>query len=293
MLAILKTRKGIIYASIGVLVLITAIVISVTILNKDVVAEVNGEKISQTELNKLLNDTYGDDILDSLISKKLIEQAAAKKDLSVSKNEIDEEFKALQESYGGEDAFKQTIASSGVTETQVRADIKNYLLAEKILKPGIKVSDEEIKQYFEDNKDSFATSEQVKASHILVEDEATANEIKVKLVNGEDFAKLAKEYSTDTTTKENGGDLGYFSKGDMVAEFEEVAFTLGVNEISAPVKTDYGYHIIKVIDKKAAQEAKFEEHKKEIKETLTDEKLSSEYTKWLEDAKKDAKIKKY
>lgn len=293
MLAKIKSHKGIMFSITGLLIVASIILLTFTLMNKDAAAEVNGEVITQDELNEILNNTYGNDILEALISEKLIEQAASKKNLTVSKAEIDDEYQTVVDSYGGDEAFKETIAASGVTEAQVKADIKSYLLAEKLLKPGIKISEDEMKQYFEDNKASFATDDQVKASHILVADEKTANEIKEKLANGEDFAKLAKEYSTDTSTKDNGGDLGYFSEGDMVAEFEEVAFTLAVNEISSPVKTDYGYHIIKVVEKKEATEAKYEDHKKEIEATLLDEKLSTEYTSWLEDAKKDADIKTY
>lgn len=104
---------------------------------------------------------------------------------------------------------------------------------------------------------------------------------------------MAKEYSTDTTTAESGGDLGYFSSGDMVAEFEEVAFALGVDEISAPVKTDYGYHIIKVVDHQEAKEANFEDSKEEISDTLMNDKMSTEYTVWLEELKEEYEITNY
>ncbi|WP_147534735.1 peptidylprolyl isomerase [Bacillus marasmi] len=293
MLAKLKSRNGMMYALTGVLIVASIIVLTLILMNKDAIAEVNGEVINQNELNKILNETYGEEMLEALISEKLIEQAAAKKHIKVSKSEIDKEYQTVVDSYGGEESFKETIEASGVTVAQVKADIKSYLLAEKLLKPSIKISEEEMKQYFEDNKASFTTPQQVKASHILVEDESKANEIKEKLANGEDFTKLAKEYSTDTSTKDKGGDLGFFYEGDMVAEFEEVAFTLSVNEISSPVKTDYGYHIIKVFEKKEAIEAKYEDHKKDIKAALLDEKLSTEYTSWLEDARLDANIKKY
>ena len=147
--------------------------------------------------------------------------------------------------------------------------------------------------YFDENKDSFAQTKQVKASHILVEDEETAKEVQEKLDNGEDFAELAKEYSTDTASAESGGDLGFFGEGSMVAEFEEAAFSMKVDEISDPVKSDYGYHIIKVTDTKEAAEANFEKSKEEIKGILLDEKMTTEYPTWLEKKQKEYDVKNY
>ena len=159
-----------------------------------------------------------------------------------------------------------------------------------MIEPTIKITDEEISAYFEENKDSFAQAEQVEASHILVKDKATAEEVLKKLNDGGDFAKLAKEYSTDTSNAENGGSLGYFGKGQMVAEFEDVAFKLKVNEISDPVKTEYGYHIIKVTGKKEAKAANLKDNKEAIKETLLTQKLQTEYPTWLESKKAEYKI---
>lgn len=209
----------------------------------------------------------------------------------MSESELKKELKTLQDSYGGETAFKSAMKSSGLSTERVNKDLKTYVLTRKILEPRIKITDAEMKTYFDENKATFAQDEQVKASHILVADEKTANEVKDKLAKGEDFAKLAKEYSTDTGTKDNGGDLGFFKKGDMVPEFETAAFSLGVNEISEPIKTDYGYHIIKVVDKKASTDAKYEDHKAEVKEAIMSEKIQTEYTTWLAEEKKDAKIK--
>ncbi len=125
--------------------------------------------------------------------------------------------------------------------------------------------------------------EQVKASHILVDSEATAQEVRNKLLAGADFAELAKEYPTDTNNNENGGELGFFSKGNMVAEFENVAFALAVGEISEPVKTEYGYHIIKVEEKQAAKEATYEECQALVKEALFNEKLPTAYNTYFEE----------
>lgn len=271
-----------------------AIIAGILLSTKDsVVAKVGDASISENELQQTLLDQYGADALDVLITNKLIELEADKQKITVSDEEVDEELATLAESYGGETALEEAVVASGMTMDDVRDDIINYIKTEKLLEPRIEITDEELQTYFDENKDTFATAEQVQASHILVADEATANEVKSKLDAGGDFSELAKEYSTDTTTAESGGDLGYFSSGDMVAEFEEVAFALGVNEISAPVKTENGYHIIKVVDHQEAKEANFEDSKEEIKDTLMNDKMSTEYTVWLKELKEEYKITNY
>jgi foldase protein PrsA len=260
---------------------------------KDTAASINGEEISKEELYSKLTDLYGKDTLDSLVTNKMIEMEAKKEKVKVTGNEIDEELTKLQESYGGEEAFTSALEQNNVSMNKIREDIEFYLLAEKLIEPDISITDEEMKTYFEENKDSFDEKEQVKASHILVEDEATAKKVKEELDNGKDFAELAKEYSTDTSNADDGGDLGYFTKGEMAEEFEKAAFELEINKVSEPVKTDFGYHIIKVSDKKAAKAATFEDHKDEIKELLFDEKIQTEYPNWLEEKKSEYEIKSY
>jgi foldase protein PrsA len=260
---------------------------------KDTAASINGEEISSEELYSKLTDLYGKDTLDSLVTNKMIEMEAKKEKVKVTGNEIDEELTKLQESYGGEEAFTSALQQNNVSMDKIREDIEFYLLAEKLIEPDISITDEEMKTYFEENKDSFDEKEQVKASHILVEDEATAKKVKEELDTGKDFAELAKEYSTDTSNAADGGDLGYFSKGEMAEEFEKAAFEMEVNTVSNPVKTDFGYHIIKVSDKKAAKAATFEDHKGKIKELLFDEKIQAEYPNWLEEKKSEYDIKSY
>jgi foldase protein PrsA len=260
---------------------------------EETVARVNGEAISKGELYDLLVSQYGTEALDSLISERIVSMEAKKQNIDVSQTEKDKEMKKLTDSYGGEEVFQQTIEASGVSIEEVEKDIEMYIKIQKLLEPNIKISEEEMKAYFEENKDLYGTVEQVKARHILVDKEETAKEIKNKLSAGEDFAKLAKQYSIDNSTKAQGGDLGYFSKGQMVAEFEEAAFSLGINEISEPVKTEYGFHIIQVLDKKAAKEGNFEENKDEIKEHLLEEKIQTEYVTWLEKKKSEYKIERY
>ncbi len=280
--------------TIGTALIGLAIIAGILLSTKgSVIAKVGDASISEDELQQTLLDQYGTDALDVLITNKLIELEANKQKITVSDEEVDEELATLAESYGGETALEEAVVASGSTMDDVRDDIISYIKTEKLLKPRIEITDEELQTYFDENKDTFATAEQVQASHILVADEATANEVKSKLDAGEDFSELAKEYSTDTTTAESGGDLGYFSSGDMVAEFEEVAFALDVGEISAPVKTDYGYHIIKVIDHQEAKEANFEDSKEEISDSVMNDKMSTEYTVWLEELKEEYEITNY
>ena len=137
------------------------------------------------------------------------------------------------------------MAYYGYTLDDIKKDVTMNIQIKRLLGPNITIGEEDISSYFEQNKTSFDQKEEVRARHILVKTEDQAKEIKEKISAGEDFAQLAKEHSTDEMTKESGGDLGFFGKGKMVKEFEEEAFGLGIGEISNPVKTDYGYHLIK------------------------------------------------
>lgn len=152
---------------------------------------------------------------------------------------------------------------------------------EKIVGPDIEITDEQMSAFFEENKDSFEQPSQVEASHILVATQEEADDVKAKLDDGGDFAELAAEYSTDTANAESGGVLGAFGAGEMAPEFEEAAFSMEVDEISKPVKTDYGFHLIQVTGKTEAVEASLENSKEQIEETLFDEALNTKYAEWL------------
>jgi len=243
----------------------------------EVVGRVNGEAITKDELYDALKMQYGQETLNTLISEKIIKLEIKKHNIEVPEEDVEEEFQKLVEQYGGQEQFEQIFESYGYNQNDIKEDIKMNLQLKKLLEPKITIAEEEMKEYFETNKATYDTKEQVKVSHILVETEAKAQEVRNKLLAGADFAELAKKYSTDTSNNENGGELGFFSKGDMTAEFENVAFALKVGEVSEPVKTEYAYHIIKVEEKQAVKEATYEESKALVKEALFNEKLPTAY----------------
>ena len=274
----------------AIVLLGTGLLFSFAFSKKEIVASVEGETITKDDLYNLLVEQNGAEALNSLIVNKVIENEAKKEDIKISDKELDEELTNYIETLGGEELFNASLEQSGMKIDSIKENIKQYLTIKKLVEPRIEVTDEEVETFFEENKDEFNEEEQVKASHILVEDEKTAKAVDEKIAAGEDFAELAAEYSKDTANAESGGDLGYFSKGKMLEEFDNMAFSMEIDEISDPVKTESGYHIIKLTDKKEAKEAVFDEHKDEIKETLFEEKLKTEYPTWLEEKKADYKI---
>lgn len=285
------TNKKILIAT-GVL-LAAAIAVAFLLVFDNKAATVNGEKISKSELDDALSSQYGSTVLDTLISDEIIRQEMKKENIKVSDKEIAEEMEAYMDTFGGEDTFNEVLKNSGVDVSIIEKNIMTYLASKKILEPRIEITDEEIQTYFDENKDSFDKEEEVAASHILVDDEKTAKEVVKKIEQDEDFAELAKEYSTDTASKDNGGELGFFAKGDMVKEFEEKAFGMENGDISEPVKTEYGYHIIKVTDKQEPKKAELEEVKEEIKDILLESKLESEYSVWLNEKFEEYEIKTF
>jgi len=258
--------------------------------DSEAVATIDGETITKDDLYQVMVKQYGQDTLNYLITEKIIQLEAEKHKIEVTDEEIDQELQGMMDQYGGEVAFNQILAANNLTIDDLKENIVTNVQIKKLLEPEIEITEEEMKEYFNNNKEQFDQPEQIKARHILVADEETAKEVKSKLDAGEDFAELAKEYSTDPGSKEQGGELGFFGRGEMVPEFEEVAFTLDVGTISEPVQSDYGYHIIQVEEKKEAKEATFEESKEEIKDKLFEQKMQSAYSPWLQDKKSQYKI---
>jgi len=269
--------------SIGILVIAGAAYLGLTRSNEEVVARVGGEVITKDELYDFMVQQTGQEALDNLVVKKIIELEAEDQNIEVTAEEIDKEVEELAEYYGGKDAMTQTLAMYNINLDQVREDVTVNIKLEKLLSQRIEITDQEVQEHFQANQEAYAVEEQIKVSHILVDSEETAQEITTLLAEGRNFADLAEEYSTDTGSKNQGGNLGMVTRGEMVEEFEQAAFAMQPGQISDPVKSEYGYHIIKVEEKTEARPGTLEENYDKIKDTLFQQKMESEYPAWLDE----------
>jgi foldase protein PrsA len=225
--------------------------------NGDVVVETNAGDITKEEFYEALKSKHGEAVLRELVETKLLEA-----EVEVSKAEVDEKMATIKENFETDEAFEVALQSSPYkTEEDLRKVIKNDIMLFKYATKGVEVTDENINEFFNE----YVKREEVKASHILVEDEEQAKEILSQIKNGADFAALAKEHSIDTNSAVKGGDLDFFTRGKMVPEFEKVAFSLEVGEVSDLVKSQFGYHIIKVTDVKLTEKT-LEADREEIEE---------------------------
>jgi peptidyl-prolyl cis-trans isomerase C len=168
--------------------------------------------------------------------------------------------------------------------------IKQYAVSK--LFRGIVIGEEELKSLYEADKSHFNTPESVKASHILIKTQEQAEEIQQGIEKGMAFEEAAQQYS-ECPSARNGGDLGYFTRGQMVPEFEETAFSMEMNEISTPVKTQFGYHLIRLTDRKPASSKAFEEVRDQLFQELSTQRQQEAYSQMVAELKGKYEVKTF
>ena len=289
---------------------------------KDPVATVDGDKISKAQLDEAFDKAVQmtgvkasdlspeqklegyRQILDELITEKLVNKAAA--GITVPQSDVDAQIAKIKAQFPSDEDFSKQLAQVGQTPEQLSDTIKKMLQQQRWLEGQLtgktEVTDEEAKKFYEENKTEFQQPETVKASHILfrVNKEDSEDVVNQKLKaaqgaetrakKGEDFTALAKELSEEPGAKESGGDLGFFPKDRMVPEFAEVAFTEKVGDISDPVRTQFGWHVIKVTDKKGAGTLPYDEVKEQLIGYLKNKKQEEAAQELLKSLRDSAKI---
>ena len=208
--------------------------------------------ISKEDLYNKMKDRAGKQILRGMVLEKVLV-----KNHKVDDKEVDKKVDEYKKQLG--DQFDAALKQQGFTKDSFKESVRAELAMDKAIESSI--TDKELKENYKP---------EIKASHILVKDEATAKKVKEELGQGKSFEELAKQYSEDKGSAEKGGDLGYFGPGKMVKEFTDAAYKLKKDEVSEPVKSQFGYHIIKVTDIK--EQKPFEEEKANIKKDLVEKK---------------------
>ncbi|WP_255547842.1 peptidylprolyl isomerase [Crassaminicella indica] len=314
----MKTKAKTIFVMLLVFTLVFAAGCAKKAVNeKDIVAKVGDKVISKDAYNKVLfmhkkiieskrgdqiwtEDVNGktylqavqEEVLDKMIMEEAIIQYMEKEEEKVDDKEVDEQYKALMQGMKGQEGaenFFKELKEEGIDESFWKSQIKRDLYVGKFQEKTVKalaLTDEKLKKYYDEHKEEYKDI-QVRASHILVDQEEKAKELLKRVKNGEDFAKLAKENSKCSSSKK-GGDLGYFGRGKMLPEFEKAAFSLKVGEISDIVKTEYGYHIIKVTDRKEEM-IKFEDIKEYIRGVMVQSAIKNK----MDQVKASFKIEKF
>lgn len=265
-------------------------------------------------------------VVNQLIIQKLLDQEAEARGIKVSQKDIDQAIKDVMDKMGGKDQLMNTLRNNGISTAEFKKDIKVQVKMQKLATEAgnINVTDADCKNFYNKNQDKFRHADQVRASHILIsanpyqiqqeitaksktkmdekelkaavekvmaEKQAEAEKLAKELqADNSKFAQYAKKYSEDPQSAKQGGDLGFFAKDRMVPEFAEAAFKVKPNTVTEPVKSQFGYHIIFVTDRRGAGVVPYEKAKSDIKDYLVQEKQIKALDELTTAAKKKAKI---
>lgn len=248
-------------------------------------------KPGSTEYNQLKNQAVG-----YLVQRAEFAQEADDLGVNITDKQIEDRLTQIKKQYfGGKDSrYKAQLKQQGITEDQVRDDIESQLVSEQIfnkITTDVKVTDADLRKYYNDHKSQYSVPEQRVIAHILVKKKSLADQLYQQIQAGANFAKLAKKYSKDPGSKAQGGKLT-ISKGQTVAPFDQTAFLMHTGQVSHPVKTEFGYHIIKAIGEiTPAKTTPYKDVKESIRQQLIQQRKNDAMTKWVAGVTKDFKTK--
>jgi peptidyl-prolyl cis-trans isomerase C len=262
-----------------------------------------GKKLSDKDKKR-----HEANVLDRLITMEVLYQESEKKGIEVDPKKVEQQYDMLLKRYPDKEKFNEFLQQWDVTEEKIKAEIKRGTAIQELIKTNvadkIEVDDKDVKKFYNENPEKFKSPEEIKTSHILIKfDPEKASDakkaaakkkleaVKERLAKGEDFGALAKEVSEGPSNK-TGGDLGFVSRGQMVKPFEDAVFAMKAGEVSDIVETQFGYHLIKVFEKRPAKKLTFEEIKDRLSDQLKQQKAQEEAIAYIKELKSAAKIEK-
>lgn len=284
-------------------------------LSADTLAVVNGRTISKDDLSTRLKifelffkqpmdaQESKKQVLDQMVRDRLVRDAAGQANVTVTDEQVENEmsrfFGALDRQYVTRDEVNKQLEKLGLTNDQIAAFLKEFLIGQRMVeakKGEVKTTEEELHAYYDEKKETLYNYKEdvTRAAHVLVplDQEAKAKEIAAKAKAGGDFAELARLYSVDPASAALGGDLGYFTRDGMVKEFADAAYGIDPGRTSDPVQTQFGWHIILVLDKQGPGLLPFEKAHDDVMNRVLVDKQERVYEQWLSDLEKGAKITK-
>ncbi len=291
-------------------------------IKKKVVAKVGDKKITEMDVQRymkvLLPMTYyhrniSDEklkelrkkALEYLINRELLYHEAKKKGIKVSKEQLDKLIEELKQQYKSKENLEKLLQQTGITLEQFREELKKRLMIDKLIKEYVEVNltEEELKKYYEENKYKFKEPESLKLRYIYIKVDPTnpkgrqiakekAEKAYKEIMSGKDFGDVAYRYSDDLS-RIKGGEIGFVHKGRFEKKIEEEIYKLKKGEVSKPIETTVGFHIVKVEDKRPERLVSFEKIKEKLKRELTEKIRKERFEALLENAKKDLKVEIY
>ncbi|HXW50688.1 MAG TPA: peptidylprolyl isomerase [Candidatus Acidoferrales bacterium] len=253
------------------------------------IVSVNGEKITKSALDNRLENQAGKTTLQQMVDTQLVLQYGKQAGINPTDAQIQDQVTQLEQRFPP-GQFDSILKQQGLTMDDVKTIEKVQLIIKQAVDKQINISQADITDFYNKNRTMYNTPAQVRARHILVKTKAQADAILAQLQHGADFATLAKQYSDDPGSKAQGGELGWFSATQMVAPFAQAAFALNVGQISQPVNTPFGWHIIQVEGKRPAHQASLAEVEPKIRDSLVEQQEAAQGAPFIQQLRDKANI---
>ena len=257
-----------------------------------VMLKVNGTPILRSAVADRVWKEYGSDVLNVMVDELLLSQAQTKLGVKADPAEVEARLKRVRSQFPEEKTFEEKLKAGGDSLAALKARISTAVARDQLVGKArnLSVTDDEVLQFFDANKEKLGEPEAVHLSHILLADQKQADDFLMAIKAGADFAKLAAQASLDSATKEKGGDAGFVSRGMLPADIEQAVFALKPGEVGPVLKSGQGFHLLKVSESRPARPATFDKIKVNLKAALLSDKIAKAMPGYLQELRAQAKF---
>ncbi len=256
------------------------------------IVSVNGEKITKGKLDTRLEGQSGKPTLQQMVDTSLVLQYGKSQNITVTDAEIQDQLNQLEQRFPP-GQFETILKNQGLTMDDAKNIERVQIIIKKAVDKQVNISDAQVADFYAKNKSQYNTPEQIRARHILVKTKPEADAVEAQLRSGANFATLAQKVSIDPGSKAQGGELGWFGPTQMVKPFSDAAFSMSVGQISQPVQTPFGWHVIQVEEKRPAHTASLAEAAPKVRQMLLQQAEAAQSGPFIESLRAKANIQIY